>query len=141
MIQRIQSFWLLLAGVAAFLGLRLSFFSGNTTGASNSSLFKHFTATSNLIILILTVILGLMAVVAIFLFKNRKLQLRVTLAALIISILNIVLYYYQAQKFIAGERSYDITAIVTLLIPIFCILAARGIMADQKLVKSLDRLR
>lgn len=72
MIQRIQSFWLLLAGAAAFLSLRLSFFSGNSTGTNNSSLFKHFTASSNLIILILTVILGLMVVVAIFLLKTEN---------------------------------------------------------------------
>ena len=142
MIQRIQSIWLLLAAVAAFLTLRLSFFSGNTVAEDQKTkAFQHFTAGSNLFILILTVVLGVAAFTAIFLYKNRTLQLRITFAALIVSVINIVLYYYQAQKFVEAERSYSITALVTILIPVFILLAIRGIYKDHKLVKSLDRLR
>jgi Domain of unknown function (DUF4293) len=139
MIQRIQTVWLFLAAAAAFLTFKLAFFSGNIIGDDKIKVFKHLTATSNLIILVLTVILGSLACVAIFLYKNRKLQLRMTFAALILSILIPVLYYLQAQKF--AEGTYSITAIVSILIPIFLILASRGINRDQKLVKSLDRLR
>ena len=46
--------------------------------------FQHFTASSNLFILILTVVLGVAAFTAIFLYKNRTLQLRITFAALIV---------------------------------------------------------
>ena len=141
MIQRMQSVWLILAAVATFLTLQLSFFSGNIIGADKIKTFSHLRATSHLFILMLTVALGTMNFIAVFLFKNRKLQLRITLAALIISLLNIVLYYFQAQKFVPAEGSYNITALLSLLVPIFLILAAKGINSDQKLVKSLDRLR
>ncbi len=141
MIQRIQSVWLLLSAVAAFLTLKLSFFSGNTVAADQTKAFQHFSATSSLVILILTAVLGATAFIAIFLYKNRKLQLRITFSALLISIINIVLYYYQAQKFVAAERSYSITAMAAVVIPVFLLLAIRGIYKDHKLVKSLDRLR
>jgi Domain of unknown function (DUF4293) len=142
MIQRIQSVWLVLAAVAASLTCKFSFFSGNIMGADNKTkIFNHLAATGNLVILILTVALCVMNFIAIFLYKNRKLQLRIVLAALIISIVNIGLYYFQAQKFVPGEGSYNITALLTLVVPIFLLLAAKGINSDQKLVKSLDRLR
>ena len=142
MIQRIQSVWLGLATLAAFLTGKFSFFSGNIIGADNKTkAFSHLTATGNLFILILTVALGAMSFIAVFLYKNRKLQLRIVLGALIISIINIALYYFKAQKFVPGEGSYNITALLTLLVPIFLLLAAKGINSDQKLVKSLDRLR
>ncbi|GAC1448606.1 MAG: DUF4293 domain-containing protein [Chitinophagaceae bacterium] len=139
MIQRIQTVWLLLAAAVAILTLKLSFFSGNIIAANQTKSFQYLTAASNLIILLLTVIEGLAAFIAIFLYKNRKLQLRISLLGLVISLLNIVLYYYQTRKF--AEGNYDLTAIVTLLIPIFFVLAARDINKDQHLVKSLDRLR
>src|SRR5438034_865175 len=61
MIQRIQSIWLILAAVASFLTLRLSFFSGNIVGADNVKTFTPLTATSNLVILIFTVATGIAA--------------------------------------------------------------------------------
>jgi dipeptide/tripeptide permease len=139
MIQRIQSVWLLLASVATLLGFRFAFFSGNTIAADKSKVFKDFTATSNLPILVLTAALGLIALMAIFLYKNRKLQLQTIWAAIVLSILIIGLYYMEAQKFI--ESRYNLTAVVTLAVPVFAMLAARGVSKDQKLVKSLDRLR
>ena len=64
---------------------------------------------------------------------------RITLAAMILSLLNIVLYYNQTLHFTVG--SYDLTALVALSMPVTLLLAARGIYKDQQLVKSLDRLR
>jgi uncharacterized membrane protein len=140
MVQRIQTIWFFLATVAAFLTLKLSFFSGNIIEPTQSvKTFKSLTATGNLLILILTIALGIASFIAIFLYKNRKLQLRISMAALLAGLLNIVLYYYQTRKF--AEGNYDLTALLSIFIPIFLILAMRGIYKDQKLVKSLDRLR
>lgn len=141
MIQRIQSIWLLLAAVAAFLTFRFSFYSGNITGPDQMPKFTSIVASSNTGILILTVALGVAALIAVFLYKNRKLQLRITLAAMILSLLNIVLYYNQTLHLHFTVGSYDLTALVALSIPVTLLLAARGIYNDQKLVKSLDRLR
>ena len=139
MIQRIQTIWLILAAVAAFLTLKVSFFSGNMVAANQTKTFQYLTATSNIILLMLTVAVAVIALVSIFLYKNRKLQMRTSLAAMLLAILNIIVYYNQAQHF--AEGNYDLTALITLAIPVFFLLAAKGIYNDQKLIKSLDRLR
>ena len=140
MLQRVQTIWLLLAAASALLTFKLSFFSGNRIDASTQAkTFEYLTATNNILILIITVALVSSILIDIFLYKNRKLQLRIVLAAIVVSILNIFLYYKQTQKF--AEGNYDLTAMLSLAIPVFLILAARGIYKDEKLVKSLDRLR
>ncbi|MEO5684961.1 MAG: DUF4293 domain-containing protein [Chitinophagaceae bacterium] len=140
MIQRIQSIWLFLAAVAAFFTLKFSFFSGNMLGPDAvTKTFTYLTATSKLGILICTIAVGVAALISVFLYKNRKLQIRVTLAAMLLSLLTILLYYNETRHF--AEGNYDLTALIALSIPLFFILALRGIYKDQKLVKSLDRLR
>jgi hypothetical protein len=47
----------------------------------------------------------------------------------------------QTKKFVPGEGNYGISALVALAIPLLLFFALRGILRDQKLVKSLDRLR
>jgi hypothetical protein len=139
MIQRMQSVWLLLAAVAAFLTISNSFYSGNIALNGQPSEFTHVTASFNIWILILTIALVCIAAIDIFLYKNRKLQGRLALLGILFSLLNIFLYTKQTQRFEAG--SYDLTALLALSIPVFFFLAARGIYRDRKLVKSLDRLR
>jgi Domain of unknown function (DUF4293) len=141
MIQRIQSVWLLLAAVAAFLTLKLSFYSGNIIKEGQPKVFAKLVATDSVLLAISSVAAGLLAVVAIFLFKDRKLQTRLSFVALLLSCLNLVLYYIQIKKFVPNEGNYDLTAVVAIMIPVFLIFAIRGIYRDQKLVKSLDRLR
>ena len=142
MIQRTQSLWLLLAAVAAFLTLKLHFYTGNTIQEGmGMKQFTAITAQSSIPLLIATVATGLTALIAIFLFKDRKLQMKIVLASLVLSILDLLLFYMQTKKFIPGEGNYGISALVALIIPILLIFALRGIYRDQKLVKSLDRLR
>jgi len=135
MIQRIQSVWLLLASVCSFLTFKVSFFFGLKTGTNvNESL----NATSSILLIICASAAGLGAFIAIFLYKDRKTQLRITIAALIISILSLVIYFSQTRNY-TGQ--FTITAVVAIVIPVLLFLAVRGIWKDQKLVKSLDRLR
>ncbi|NML20783.1 DUF4293 domain-containing protein [Pseudoflavitalea sp. G-6-1-2] len=142
MIQRIQTLWLLLAAVAAFLTLKLFFYTGNIIQEGMAmKQFTALTAQSSIPLLISTVATGLTALIAIFLFKDRKLQQKLVLASLVLSILDLLLFYLQTKKFVPGEGNYGISALVALIIPILLILAMRGIYRDQKLVKSLDRLR
>ena len=118
---------------------KFSFYSGNKIGTDQIKAFKYLVATANLVILIITVAIGVAALIAVFLYKNRKLQLRITLAAMVLGLLNIVLYYNQTLHF--AEGNYDLTALIALAVPVFLLLAAKGIYNDQKLVKSLDSLR
>ncbi|WP_153799428.1 DUF4293 domain-containing protein [Foetidibacter luteolus] len=140
MIQRVQTLWLLAASACAFLTLKLSFYSGNKL-VENKPLFSSLTAMNNIPILILTVAVAIAALVIIFLYKDRKMQIRLTLATAVISILIVVLYFLQTKKFIPDQGNYDFTAFFPFLVPVFLFLAARGIYRDQKLIKSVDRLR
>ena len=146
MIQRIQSIWLLIASVLSFVSLQTSFFSGNkmiagSTSTAPTATFIHLTGMSDLFTLILTIGIALLALITIFLYKNRPLQLRVSLAGLLGSVLLIVLYYLNSKKFIPGQGSLDLTALIVMGIPFCYFLAIRGIYQDENLVKSADKLR
>jgi dipeptide/tripeptide permease len=141
MIQRLQSVWLLLAATAAFCSLKFSFYSGNMIGENQVKSFVSLTAQSNLLLLILTAGAGIAPLIAIFLYKNRKTQLRIVLLTLLVSVINLVLFFAQTKRFVPGEGKYDLTAVFAIFIPVLLFFALRGIRRDEKLVKSLDRLR
>lgn len=136
MLQRIQSFWLLLASASTWLTLYFSVYSGVLT-KDNS--FHQLNAKENNLILVLTVLLGAALLIIIFLFQNRKRQMRATLLSFIASLLLLVLYYLETKNYSQG--SYNLPAVFALAIPVLILLAARGIYRDGKLLKSLDRLR
>src|SRR5258706_2042545 len=139
MLQRMQSVWLLLAAICACLTIKFSFCSGNIVVGGQPAVFQSLTAGFNIWILIVTIALVCIAAIDIFLYKNRKLQGRLAILGILFSVLNIYLYYNQTHKFLIGN--YDLTAVLAIAIPIFFFLAVRGIYRDQKLIKSLDRLR
>jgi len=136
MIQRIQTIWLLLAAVSGFLTLNLPFYSGSQ---ESTNLFLELTAKSDTLILILTVAVAVLALVTIFLYKNRPLQMKLTLVGIVLSLITLFRYFTETRQFAKGN--YSLTAVLSFLVPIFLILAARGIYKDNKLIKSLDRLR
>jgi peptidoglycan/LPS O-acetylase OafA/YrhL len=114
----------------------VSFYYGQKTG---TTINEPLNATSDILLIILAAATGIGAFIAIFLFKDRKAQLRVTITTLLLSILGIVIYILRTKNYTDGR--FTITAIVSVVIPILLFLAAKGIWKDQKLVKSLDRLR
>ena len=138
MIQRVQTLWLLLASACAFLSLKLSFYSGNKL-VNNVKEFQSFTAMGNILLLILTVAVGIAALVTVFLYKDRKMQMKIGLVTAVVSIVNIVFYFSEIKNFTEGN--YDLTAPLVFAVPVFILLAVRGIYKDEKLVKSVDRLR
>lgn len=135
MIQRIQSIWLLLAAACGFTTLVASFY----IGSSGTLPVEHFTAKTNNWLLIYTVIAATLSAVTIFLYKNRPLQIKLSLAALGISILNIAIYFISIKKYTSGGIALE--SVAAFAIPIFLLLAIRAIWKDEKLVKSTDRLR
>lgn len=141
MIQRIQSIWLLLASALLFLTLKFSFYSGNILNPDNSKKYEYLTSFARIPLLLLTFLLGLLCLVTVFLFKNRKLQLKLIILAIVLAIGEIALFFKYASEFVANEGNYDLGALLVLPVPIFLILASRGIYKDEKLIKSLDRLR
>ncbi|MDP1762586.1 MAG: DUF4293 family protein [Sediminibacterium sp.] len=140
MLQRLQTIWLLIASLLAFATLKLSFFSGNLV-VDNVKQFQRFTAMNSMLLMILTVAVSISSLITIFLFKDRKLQLKIALAVFFISLLNLLLYYLQTKNYIPTEWTIDLTSVFASAIPFFLLFAISGIYKDQKLVKSLDRLR
>ena len=139
MIQRIQTVWLFLAALFAALTFKFPFYSGNVINKENVQQFEKLVASSNFLVLIFTAGLVAGTVIMIFLYKNRKQQMWLVGAAAGLSIINIVLYFTELKKFVSGNMS--LTAVFALTIPVFLFLAINGIWKDEKLVKSLDRLR
>ena len=67
MIQRQQTLWLLLAGVAAFLTFQYPFYTGDIL-KENLAVKEDLDAASHLGLLLMTAVLILIALIAIFLF-------------------------------------------------------------------------
>ncbi len=139
MIQRIQTVWLFLAALFAALTYKFPFYTGNIIGKDSVQQFERLTASTNFLTLIFTAGLIVGTIVIIFLYKNRKQQMWLTVVAAVLSVINIIIYFSETKKFASGNVS--LTAIIALVIPIFLVLAVNGIWKDEKLVKSLDRLR
>jgi len=138
MIQRQQSLWLLLSAVASFLSFKFPFYLGNIL-ENNMSRFEELNGGSNFYLLVLTGASVLISAITIFMFKDRKTQVKLTFGGIIISIALLALYFSQLKKFSAGN--FALTSIFVLAILIGYIMALRGIWKDEKLVKSLDKLR
>ena len=141
MIQRIQSIWLLLASSCAFLTLKLSFFSGNILVDNQKQFVKLTAINGGFFLLVLTCCVAVGALILIFLFKDRQLQLKIIIAMIAVAVLNIVLYFVQAGHYVPNEGNYDLSSALSFAIPVFFILAARNIYKDEKLVRSADRIR
>ena len=138
MIQRQQTLWLLLSAIGSFLSFKLPFYNG-TVKIDSSDQTPFIDAGDNMFLVVLTGGVLLLAVITIFLFKDRKLQFRLALAGVAISILIIAIYFGSMKRFSSGGVSF--WAITVFAILAGFIMAARGIRKDQKLVKSLDKLR
>ena len=116
MIQRKQTVFLL---IAVILGM------------------VHFQAWALFAVQILASAISL---IAIFLFKRRPLQATLCLAAIIV---NLVWYVVLAVLIQQGTQAetLPLTASLPIIAAILCLLARRGVIADEKLVRPADRLR
>lgn len=140
MIQRIQTLWLAIAAAVSLLTIKFSVFSGIVIDSTGLRKWTELTAATNFLLLILTVGVAVTAGIVIFLYRDRKIQLRLSIIALIISLCNLILYYNEVRKF-SPEGNYDLTSLFALSIPVFLVLAIMGIYKDEKLIRSADRLR
>lgn len=145
MIQRIQSILLLLAAVAVFALFKLPF--GSSNAIAGSALFSDgiFNIQDHIGLMGLFCGAGALALIAIFLFNNRKLQLtlsRISIIANIIGIiLGVVLFMQDSNAMGATVPNEELGLGLPILSIIFAAFAMRYINKDEKLVKSMDRLR
>jgi hypothetical protein len=153
MLQRKQTLWALIAVICAALTFKFAFYSGNMAVGANGHVFmavkavpvfgfgKESAASGSVLILIVTAILIAGTLINIFNYKARNKQLWITIGLLFLSLLNILLYWWKSGVPPFTEGSYNLGAVFSLAVPVFLFFAAGGIMKDQRLVKSTDRLR
>lgn len=138
MIQRQQTLWLLLSAITSFLTFEFPFYSGEEM-INNSKTYVELDGASTLPLLLATGLTILIALITIFIYKDRKNQVRMAIAGIILSLLILLLYFLEIKEFLNGH--FALTSVFALITLIGFIMAARGIWKDQKLVKSLDKLR
>lgn len=155
MIQRIQSLFLLMTTLMSLLFLKGSYLnfidkSGSVIKVTFTGLLRitegqNFELIQNLLPLtVLLVLIPVLSLLTIFIFKNRTIQLWLSLSLIIlISGFIIVSIYYSST--VISELGAEIIPGFKMFIPvlmlILAILAYLGIKKDDRLIKSYDRLR
>lgn len=145
MIQRIQSVFLLLTSVTFFLQFVFNF---ATSDQSIPKLLsdKIYNIMDHPILIGLTVIGGALALINIFLFRNRPLQVRLGYLLIILCILlPVVAMLLMLTEGAALTDGQEINESVGIALPIIglitTVLANKYINRDNKIVQSMDRLR
>ncbi len=154
MIQRIQTIYLLI--VAALLAVTMSL-----PLASFSAGIEPFTlyafglksgagerVVSTIYMAILLGVSCLLPIVTMLLFKRRMLQIRLCVVEGVLLVGSegmILIYYFLSNRlfseFVFHEQTLGVAIALPVLALLFCYLAARAIMRDEVLVRSLDRVR
>lgn len=138
MIQRQQTLWLLLSALAALLSFMFPFVTGKGTkdGLPVDITVK---AGSNFLLLILTGASLILSMATIFLYKDRKLQIKLSLVGLLIAVGIIILFIAEMNKLSNSTLALFCVLPFAGLIGYF--MAFRNIRKDEKLIRSLDKLR
>ena len=136
MIQRIQSFYLLI--VAILTGV-LPFFFNLWINIDGVEVF----ADNEMLVSIAMYISAILSIWSIVQFKNRKTQFVINRLNMILNVFLLGFFVYRSLN-LSGEALVSEKGI-GMLIPVFSIiflvLANRAIKKDEDLVKSVDRLR
>jgi len=155
MLQRIQSIYLLLASLAIYALFLFPFVHNvyvngkpltiSVTGVYldvsgqqvHSQFFMALTAA--------TVIIGLIPLIIMFLYKNRKQQIALCYSAMLV-IFGFSFWMAQEVKGIMGgieidTHNWGIGLLLSSVSILFLVFALKAIQRDEKLVKSADRLR
>lgn len=97
---------------------------------------------------VLVSLIGLMALINIFLFKRRSLQIRICAMqmVLLLGAIGFMVYYHiSLNNLVMGMGEYaskiSITNVAPVVALIFARLAMRAILSDEYLVRSADRIR
>jgi hypothetical protein len=151
MIQRIQTLFLLAIIVLSGLMLTGNLITmDNGTGTLFNISFAGLGEEGGEIIQrlwplsVMLVIVPLLTLVAIFFYKKRQLQMRITMLVLLLSLGTLVLGAFYIIMF---DRKIDVTviwkikAIFPLISVILAWLAYRSMLKDDIMVRSYDRLR
>jgi len=144
MIQRIQSIYLLVAGIIASA---LTFVFSLWTNTSAKTLyaidFLSENSTLEKMIPILFFTSALLSIITLFLFKKRQLQFVLGRLNILINLflLGILIYLSQTLSGEALVSEKGIGMFFPIIVVLLLVLANKAIKKDEDLVKSVDRLR
>jgi hypothetical protein len=131
MIQRIQSIYLLVATIAmALISFQVPVWTLNE---------QLFMAQDDTKMFILTVAGALLSLIGIFIFKNRRLQMKLIRLAVLVELVIGVRLFMVLKEF---EVLLNTNCILLLAFAfVAMIMAYRGVKKDDDLVRSVDRIR
>jgi hypothetical protein len=155
MIQRIQSVYLFIIALVSSLfisGSILNFTNGSGTvfSVTFASIIKSTEGQGLEVIeklypiTVLIILIPIISLITIFIFKNRKIQLKLAIFLILLCTL-LVIALIHGSIIIISKFGATITPgykmVLPLVVLILSVLAYRGIKKDDQLVKSYDRLR
>jgi len=145
MIQRKQSLWLF---IAALLNAGVFYFDLYRAhiGTSNADIVLPLRVADHYPSLLIALVMTALPFITIFMFANRKRQMRMSFAGILAIISFITLLLFRVTNLgkltpPPSNGSYWIGAVLPVIALVFMIMAISGIRRDEKLVKSVDRLR
>ena len=89
---------------------------------------------------VIQILASAISLIAIFLYKRRPLQATLCLVAIVVNLCWYISFAVLIQQGKLAE-TLPLTASLPLIAAILCLMARRGIIADEKLVRAADRLR
>lgn len=151
--QRIQTIYLFLSGVTATLLLLFTLcditpvdpevtYAANFTGliVCGWTSIKYF----NLITFTLTSLVTIISFITIFLYKRRKIQIRLTITGILLMVAAIIAFGYmlwRQTELLQATTQMQIWIILPIINLICQYLAMRNIIKDDILVRASNRLR
>ena len=131
MIQRIQSIYLLVAAIAmTLISFKVHVYTLNET---------MFMAQDDTKMFILTIVGAIFSLLGLFMFKNRKFQMKLIRLTVLIQMIIGVRLFMLFNKFEVALNNTLLFLMVFSLTAL--IMAYRGVKKDDDLVRSVDRIR
>ena len=144
MLQRIQTVYLIIAALISGVVAFVAPFWNEVNGEINLLLdLLQNEKTYNRAIPFLFILSAIGSFVAIFLYKNRTRQIIINRINIVINflLLGIIVYHLLILPGEIDISEKGIGVFIPLLVIVFLALANKAILKDEKLVKSVDRLR
>lgn len=145
MIQRIQTIFLFLTAIVFGSLFKVPFAISDKPSAQYLS-DQVYDVTDHPVLMVLTMLGALIALISIFLFRKRKVQLKFGYLIIVMAILlPVVAFLLFTRTSVDVDPSVNVNDQAGMFLPLIAIifagLANHFIKKDEKLVKSMDRLR
>jgi hypothetical protein len=146
MIQRKQTLWLFLAALLSAGVFYFDLYTAHSTVAGVDTV-SRLRVVDNFPSLLLALVMCCLPLISIFMFQHRKRQVNLTMISMVDTAGFMALTLWRVPDFISHlpvpptSSNYWIGSVLPVIAFVFLILAIIGVRKDEKLVRSVDRLR